>query len=125
MLDAERLRTRMHDLGVSQAMLARRVGVSQQTIGRLVSGDAIGSKHLHKIARELRTTPAWLERETDDPTSDAPEAKLSRDEVDWIDSLRALEPRERAAVIALVRALAKEAPPTTLHDKQLTYRGES
>lgn len=57
---------------LTQSELARRVGVSQASIYRLVAGDAYGSKHLHKIARELGTTPAYLSGETDDPDEGAP-----------------------------------------------------
>ena len=57
---------------VSQSELARRVGVSQTTIAKLASGKGYGSKHLHRIARALGTTPAFLEGEIDDPSEDAP-----------------------------------------------------
>ena len=57
---------------LSQSELARRVGVSQATIFKLLTGESYGSKHLHRIARELETTPAYLEGETDDPAPDAP-----------------------------------------------------
>lgn len=53
--------------GLSQAELARQVGVSQPSIARLKSGDQYGSRHLHIIARKLGTTPAFLTGETDDP----------------------------------------------------------
>lgn len=62
----------MAELRISQSELARRIGVSQQTIARLVSGNTYGSKHLHRIARELLTTPAYLVGETDDPDENAP-----------------------------------------------------
>lgn len=62
----------MKDCDVSQSELARRVGVSQTTIAKLLSGKGYGSKHLHRIARELQTTPAYLEGETDDPNLGAP-----------------------------------------------------
>ena len=71
MLNADRLRLRMADRGLSQSELARRVKVSQSAIFSLVSGQTYGSKHLHRIARELGTTPAYLEGETDDPDAGA------------------------------------------------------
>ena len=72
MFDAQRFRSRLALRGISQSELARRVGVSQASIYRLASGDAYGSKHLHRIARELGTTPAYLTGETDDPDAGAP-----------------------------------------------------
>lgn len=59
---------------MSQSELARRVGVRQSTINDLVQGNSQGSKHLHRIARELGTTPAYLIGETDDPLENAPAA---------------------------------------------------
>ena len=71
MLNAQRLRDRMAEMGMSQAELGRRVGVSQATIFRLTRGDAHGSSHLHRIARELGTTAEYLTDETDDATAGA------------------------------------------------------
>jgi len=62
----------MAELSISQSELARRVGITQATVHRLASGRAYGSTHLHRIARELGTTPAYLEGEVDDPDQDAP-----------------------------------------------------
>ncbi|THG40416.1 helix-turn-helix domain-containing protein [Sphingomonas olei] len=72
MLIADRLRERMSKFRLSQSELARRVGVTQTTIRKLVSGGGYGSKYLHLIARELHTTPAYLTGETDDPDEGAP-----------------------------------------------------
>jgi transcriptional regulator with XRE-family HTH domain len=62
----------MNRRGFSQSELGRRVGVSQSAIHNLLSGEAYGSKHLHRIARELGTTPAYLTGEVDDPDEGAP-----------------------------------------------------
>lgn len=72
----ERIEQRLTRLSMSQAELARRVGVSQPTINALVNGNNSGSKHLHRIAAELETSPAWLVGETDDdsPVAVAPSA---------------------------------------------------
>lgn len=67
MLIPERLTRLMKARGLSQSELARRVSVTQQTIGKLANGSSSSSTHLHKIARELGTTPAYLTGETDDP----------------------------------------------------------
>jgi phage repressor protein C with HTH and peptisase S24 domain len=75
----ERIERRLSVLGISQAELARRVGVSQPTINALVRGDNDTSKHLHRIAAELETSPAWLAGETEDdaPTAVAPSALVA------------------------------------------------
>lgn len=68
----ERITERLADLKISQSELARRVKISQPTINALIKGNNAGSKHLHKIAAELETSPAWLVGETDDPSPVSP-----------------------------------------------------
>lgn len=72
----DRIQERMKKLGISQAELARRVKISQPTINSLIRGNSTGSKHLHRIAAELQTSPAWLAGETEDdaPITVAPSA---------------------------------------------------
>ncbi|RYF11169.1 MAG: XRE family transcriptional regulator [Oxalobacteraceae bacterium] len=62
--------------GLSQAELARRVGVRQSTMNSLINGDSRSSRSIVQIARELGTTAAYLIGDTDDPRSDAPPARL-------------------------------------------------
>lgn len=69
--DAERFRDSLRKAGLSQSELARRIGISQSAIGKLAAGGAYGSKHMHRIARELGTSPAYLMGETDDPSEGA------------------------------------------------------
>ena len=64
----ERIATLRTALGLTQAALAREVGVQQGTIAKLETGLSSGSSHLHKIARILKTTPSYLACETDDPS---------------------------------------------------------
>lgn len=61
----------MTELDLSQAELARRVGVSQPTIFKLIRENKTGSKHLHRVARELKTSTGYLTGEVDDPEADA------------------------------------------------------
>jgi transcriptional regulator with XRE-family HTH domain len=118
MLITERLRNQMKAQGLSQAALARRVGISQQSIGRLVSGESFGSRYLHKIARELHTTAAYLSGETDDPVSELPDDDflVSAEERDWVELLRAIPPKERAAALTLVRTIASSAQSPRVHE---------
>lgn len=67
----ERLADRMKDLDISQAELARRVGISQPSINAILKGDTRTSKHLRSIALELETTEGWLLGETEDPVAGA------------------------------------------------------
>lgn len=66
MVRGDRIDALLREKGWSQGELSRRVGVSQQTIWKLVSGGVQGSKHLHRIARELDTTTEYLSGESDD-----------------------------------------------------------
>jgi len=68
---ATRLKARMDEVGMSQAELARRLGLAQPTIAKLVAGASQRTSHLHRIARELGTTPAYLSGETDDASEGA------------------------------------------------------
>ncbi|SEM73074.1 Helix-turn-helix [Sphingomonas gellani] len=68
----ERIAERRLAKGFSQSALARRSGLSQATIGKLEAGISSGSSHLHRIARELGTTPEYLTGEINDPEVGAP-----------------------------------------------------
>lgn len=122
MLDADRLKERMSALDYSQARLARQVGVSQQTIAKLSTGESAGSRFLHKIARALQTTPAYLEGETDDPDCDAPEYNLTAEEEEWVALMRQLAPKDRAAVIHLTRTIATSAVSPMLNAKMPDWK---
>lgn len=111
-IKSDRLRDRMAERELSQNELARRVGVSQQTIHKLVSGGGYGSKHLHRIARELGTTPAYLEGETDDPDADAPSApELTYQQREMVGLLEEIPPKDLGAITHVLRLIAAKAPP--------------
>jgi phage repressor protein C with HTH and peptisase S24 domain len=86
-----RIEERLTALALSQGELARRVGISPQAIWKLVNGQSQGTKHLHRIARLLETTPEYLLGETGDPSphaaSIAPQLNEDPDlvEIDMID----------------------------------------
>nr|WP_246346895.1 helix-turn-helix domain-containing protein [Sphingomonas jinjuensis] len=70
----ERIEERRKVVGISQAELARRVGVRQSTINSLINGESRSSRSIFKIARALLTTPEYLYGELDDPDEGAPVA---------------------------------------------------
>jgi transcriptional regulator with XRE-family HTH domain len=109
MIVGDRVRERMDALELTQAELARRVGLAQPSIYGLIHSNKVGSKHLHKIARELNTTPAYLSGETDDPASDAPEPEYSSDERALIACYRDLPTASRAALMQVARSMAANA----------------
>lgn len=67
----QRIAERRKAKGLSQGALAKRSGLSQPTIGKLEAGISSGSSHIHRIARSLDTTPAYLTGEIDDPDLNA------------------------------------------------------
>lgn len=71
-----RISERLDAVGLTQADLARTVGVSPPAIHHLIQKGATGSKHLHAIARALRTSTDYLSGLTDDA---APLAFASRE----------------------------------------------
>lgn len=62
----------MDKLGLSASELARRVGVTQGAISKIAANNPNGSTHLHSIAQHLRTTPAYLTGQIDDPDEGVP-----------------------------------------------------
>jgi len=62
-----RLLQRMVEKDLSQAELARRIGIAQPSVNHLIKNGPQGSKHLNAIARELKTTPEFLTGQTDNP----------------------------------------------------------
>ncbi|WP_062732631.1 XRE family transcriptional regulator [Sphingobium abikonense] len=66
MFRRDRLVALMAEKGMTQSELARRVGVSATAIWKMMNEPAQGSKHTHKIARELETSAEYLMGETDD-----------------------------------------------------------
>lgn len=119
----ERVNTLMVSLGLSQAELARRVGISQPAIYQLIYKNKSGSRHLPQIARELGTTAAYLNGDTDDPDCEFPDQHLTGEEIGWVQKLGALDPADRKTVLALVDSLiGKGASSRALHDRALDYR---
>lgn len=119
-----RLQERIIFCETSQKALARKVGLHQSTINGMIHGDQRSSTKLHQIARALRTTPAYLTGETDDPDGDGPdEPTLTSDEAELLELFRAIEPKERAAFMVLVRSIATNARSPTVNEKGLSYRG--
>lgn len=90
-IDSDRVRQRMDELGLSQSGLAQKVGVSQAAIAKITSGQSFGSKHLHRIARELGTTAAFLTGETDDPSEGALPVPTADDIADQVGGVRIKE----------------------------------
>lgn len=109
---------------MSQSELARRIGVTQATIWKLLNEPVQGSKYLHRIADEMSTSAAYLMDETDD--SDLgyqPREHLTSEERELLELLGRLEAKDRAAVFQIVRTMAKAGIRPTLHTPQQEFKG--
>ena len=108
MVVGSRIRERLGEVGLSQSELARRVGLSQPAVNALIRGATRSTPQLHLIARELRTSPAFLNGEVDDPALDAPEQpELSQSEAALVAVFRDLDDRTRAALLLVAQTMAK------------------
>lgn len=112
-------------LGLSQAELARRVGVAQPTIFKLIRNGKKGSTHLHKIARELGTTPAYLSGEVDDPDADAPPAPdLTHEHRQLLDCYDQLDRGDQAALLRIAHTMAgRPFTSSSVHAPRQAFRG--
>lgn len=73
----ERIQERIDATGISQAAIAREIGVSPQAVSKMVRGDTHQPQRLYQLARALKTTPEYLLGETDDPSPQLGEQKLA------------------------------------------------
>lgn len=80
---AERLKIAMDAMGLTQAALAERVGVSQAAIQKLTSGKAAKSKKLVQIANALEVSPNWLDNGSGDMKSHVSSESTIPPESEW------------------------------------------
>ncbi|MBE4575508.1 LexA family transcriptional repressor [Vibrio navarrensis] len=57
---ANRVRQRRKDLGLSQAELAERIGIAQQSINKIETGVTLKPRNIVQLAEALECDPAWL-----------------------------------------------------------------
>jgi len=117
MIIGSRIAALMQAQGISQAELARRIGVAQPTVFKMLHDNKTGSVHLHKVAKTLKTTSAYLTGETDDPSLDASALAISPRDVELLDLLHSLSPRDLNAVRVLAQTLADRRPDSTSIDE--------
>lgn len=118
-----RIAERIKALNISQSELARRAALPQTTVNSLVKGNRRSSPHLVRLARELQTTPAYLQGETDDPDSDAPTpAVLSAAQRELIEIVDHLSSADQAALLHIARSMAGKSTGGTLHAPRTPYR---
>jgi transcriptional regulator with XRE-family HTH domain len=123
----ERIEQRRKDVGIaSQAELARRASVPQQTMNGLINRPYNWSPHLPRLARELRTTLAFLLGHSDDPDADLPPpADLDHDQRQLVDAFDHLGDEDRAALLRIAQSMADKGKPPTIHSPRIAYAAEA
>ena len=100
----ERLAQAMQDEGLSQADLARAIGVSRSAIHQIINGASKGLRpeHLILACRRLRVRPEWL------ALGEGPVRPVlySQDDCEIIRTYQLLSPQQQAAVAAIVREIS-------------------
>jgi transcriptional regulator with XRE-family HTH domain len=72
MIDTLRMAARMHVLSLSEREVARQLGMSLEALDKFKHGESRSSRRMDRLARVLKTTPAYLKGEVDDPDLDVP-----------------------------------------------------
>ena len=107
MIRRDRLRMLMSTQRVTQRALADELGISVQTIGKILSGAPVDMRKLPTIARLFRVSQEYLLGETDDPSIGATEGAIDKDEWAILELYRELAPAGRAAVAEIMRTMAQ------------------
>jgi transcriptional regulator with XRE-family HTH domain len=137
----KRVREAREDLGMQRTVLARRVGVAENTIYRIETAKRMPSVELlEKIARELRTEPAEFLREpvpladtpqeTGQPEVKGPDPKVWGDEesrpkpLPKSDVTHHVEVHEKITVSDHAKAQLKEHFDALIHDLENIRRSK-
>lgn len=124
----QRIEERRSALGISQAELARRVGIRQSTLNSLVNGDSRSSRSIVDLARELHTTPEYLLGKSDDPAGSAPSpADLPARDRELLKVFDSFKGSERSFLVEMMKALAETRTKPSDHireAKQMVWPSE-
>ena len=120
----ERLEQALRRRDWEQSDLADRLGITQGTISKIIRGRTSNSRWLPRMASELGVSLEWLQGLEDEPRGAGGQIALAAEEQNLLDWFRSMAPKDRAAVMQIVRTIATSAASPKIHDKQLTYRGE-
>lgn len=94
-------------------------------VNALVRGATRSTPQLHKIARELATTPAYLNGEVDDPDLDAPAPRIfTAAEEALVDIYRSLDERSQTALMHVAQTMLTGSLPAAVNGPRTSYRGE-
>lgn len=113
---ADRIKKKMEELDINQYELAKKVGISQPAIQKILIGETKEPRKIFQIAQALGTTVAWLQSGKMPTDSEIPPV-IDRD--DWT----ALSPKTRAFIDDLImRAKQHKISDEAVGSLQLTMR---
>lgn len=118
---AERLAVAMAKRGFDQTRLARELDVTQGAISKILNGATRNSRLMPRIAAKLEVPLPWLLSESED-REDLVNDAFTAEERDWVELLRSIAPKDRAAALQLVRTIADSAHSSTVQAKKTGYR---
>jgi len=124
-IDHARINALAKSKPITQAELARRVGLSQQAMFKIFSGQTKTSSSLSDIARELDTTTDYLTRKTDDPHGEAVLPELSYEQRQLLTYFDLLDDIDRQLVLTMVMRMADRGAPSRIQNPRLEYRAET
>ncbi|MEP9401883.1 helix-turn-helix domain-containing protein [Sphingomonas silueang] len=121
----ERLAARIDELGLTQAQVARSIGLQPPSINRLVRGKHAQTRHIFGLARAVRTSPEYLTGMTDDPDADyADHPELTPEQTEWLELFDALDAASRNSLMQIARTLVTGMNTPTINSPKPAYRGE-
>lgn len=101
--------------------LARRVGISQQAMWKIFSGQTKRTRFLGDIARELKTTPEYLTHKTDDPSAEASLPDLTYDQRQLLACFDSMDRTDQEMLLAMAMRLAERTSPGRVHARLESY----
>jgi transcriptional regulator with XRE-family HTH domain len=121
-----RLQQLIADRDTNQSALARAMGISQPSVGRLITGETRETGKLLELARALRTTPEYLVGYSDEPDLvPGSGSSLSPEEWEVVEMLQSMSSRDRAAIIHIMQTMAGRVVSTAMHAPRDDFGSES
>jgi HTH-type transcriptional regulator, cell division transcriptional repressor len=104
----DRISRRRDELGLTQAAIARKLGVVRQTVSLWENGHVrdIGGRHLRELARVLQVEPDWILYGDRPRIAEAPAPGYAQD--DLIERVRQLTDDERERLVQWLDDLERE-----------------
>lgn len=111
----KRIRSQRNILGLSRAVLAKRVGISETALWKIENDRTaiLKSTTLMNLARELEIAPEYIRKGAGIASAPTPE---TQDEADLIGIFRAVSPKGRIAILGAARGILHSEPQSSKAD---------